>query len=59
MPAGCSDAGGEAYLPLLYAAGPFDEAIERLAAIDAGGALASRIDGLAADRRAGRRHARG
>jgi ATP phosphoribosyltransferase regulatory subunit len=40
------DVGGEAYLPLLYAAGPFDEAIERLAAIDAGGALATRIAGL-------------
>lgn len=39
-------AGGEAYLPLLYAAGPFDEAIERLAAIDAGGALAGRIAAL-------------
>jgi ATP phosphoribosyltransferase regulatory subunit len=39
-------AGGEAYLPLLYAIGPFDAAIERLAAIDAGGALASRIKGL-------------
>jgi ATP phosphoribosyltransferase regulatory subunit len=40
------EAGGEAYLPLLYAAGPFKEAIERLAAIDAGGALASRIAAL-------------
>jgi ATP phosphoribosyltransferase regulatory subunit len=40
------DAGGEAYLPLLYAAGPFDEAIGKLAQIDAGGVLASRIDGL-------------
>ncbi|WP_120716177.1 ATP phosphoribosyltransferase regulatory subunit [Tsuneonella amylolytica] len=40
------DVGGKAYLPLLYAAGPFDEAVERLAAIDAGGALASRIAGL-------------
>ena len=40
------DAGGEAYLPLLYAAGPFDEALAKLAEIDAGGALASRIDGL-------------
>src|SRR5690606_29748374 len=40
------DAGGEAYLPLLYAAGPFDEAVARLSEIDAGGALASRIDGL-------------
>ncbi|MET0180671.1 MAG: ATP phosphoribosyltransferase regulatory subunit [Novosphingobium sp.] len=39
-------AGGEAYLPLLYAAGPFEAAIERLSAIDAGGALASRIEGL-------------
>jgi ATP phosphoribosyltransferase regulatory subunit len=39
-------AGGEAYLPLLYAAGPFEQAIERIAAVDAGGALASRIDGL-------------
>jgi ATP phosphoribosyltransferase regulatory subunit len=39
-------AGGEAYLPLLYAIGPFDNAIDRLAAIDAGGALASRIAGL-------------
>ncbi len=42
------EAGGAAYLPLLYAAGPFDQAIERLAAIDAGGALASRIAGLRA-----------
>lgn len=40
------DAGGAAYLPLLYASGPFAEAVERLAAIDAGGALASRIEGL-------------
>ncbi len=40
------EAGGEAYLPLLYAAGPFDEALSKLSAIDAGGALASRIDGL-------------
>lgn len=40
------DVGGEAYLPLLYAAGPFEAAVERLAAIDAGGALASRIAGL-------------
>ncbi len=39
-------AGGEAYLPLLTAIGPFDTAIERLAAIDAGGALASRIAAL-------------
>ena len=39
-------AGGEAYLPLLYATGSFDGAIEKLAAIDAGGALATRIAGL-------------
>ncbi|MDE2595848.1 MAG: ATP phosphoribosyltransferase regulatory subunit [Sphingomonadales bacterium] len=38
--------GGEAYLPLLTAIGPFDAAIERLAAIDAGGALATRIAAL-------------
>ena len=43
---GLRDAGGEAYLPLLYATGPFAEAIDTLAAIDAGGALASRIAGL-------------
>jgi len=40
------DAGGAAYLPLLYAAGTFEEAITKLSEIDAGGALASRIDGL-------------
>jgi ATP phosphoribosyltransferase regulatory subunit len=33
---------------LLYATGPFDEAIEKLAEIDAKGALASRIEGLRA-----------
>jgi ATP phosphoribosyltransferase regulatory subunit len=43
---GLKAAGGEAYLPLLYATGPFAEAIEKLAAIDAGGALAGRIAGL-------------
>ncbi|MDE8651419.1 ATP phosphoribosyltransferase regulatory subunit [Novosphingobium album (ex Liu et al. 2023)] len=43
---GLVDAGGEAYLPLLYAVGPFNTAIERLARFDAGGALASRIQGL-------------
>ena len=43
---GLKAAGGEAYLPLLYATGAFADAIERLAAIDAGGALASRIAGL-------------
>ncbi|WP_305096697.1 ATP phosphoribosyltransferase regulatory subunit [Croceibacterium aestuarii] len=39
-------AGGEAYLPLLYAAGPFEEALAKLAGFDGSGALASRIDGL-------------
>jgi ATP phosphoribosyltransferase regulatory subunit len=48
---GLVEAGGKAYLPLLYAIGPFDTAIERLAAIDTAidsgaGALASRIKGL-------------
>ena len=48
---GLVGAGGGAYLPLLYATGPFGTAIESLAAIDAatgerGGALASRIQGL-------------
>ncbi|MCG6120874.1 MAG: ATP phosphoribosyltransferase regulatory subunit [Blastomonas sp.] len=38
--------GADAYLPLLYAMGPFDAAIDSLAAIDAGGALASRIKAL-------------
>jgi len=43
---GLVSAGGEAYLPLLAAIGPFDTAIEKLAAFDAGGALASRIAAL-------------
>lgn len=43
---GLVTAGGKAYLPLLYAIGPFDQAIERLAAFDVGGALASRIAAL-------------
>jgi ATP phosphoribosyltransferase regulatory subunit len=47
------DAGGVAaidarYLPLIEAAGPFDAAMARLRATDAGAALASRLDGLAA-----------
>lgn len=41
-------AGGADYLPLLTAIGPFKSAIEQLAAIDAGGALASRIAALRA-----------
>ena len=36
------------YLPLIEAAGPFDGAMAKLRATDAGTALASRIDGLAA-----------
>ncbi len=43
---GLVEAGGEAYLPLLAAIGPFDAAIERLAAFDTGGVLASRIAAL-------------
>lgn len=43
---GLVDAGGAAYLPLLYAVGPFETAIERLAEFDTGGVLASRIAGL-------------
>ena len=47
---GLVDAGGEAYVPLLYATGDFDTAIEKLAAVDAEsqgrGALASRIAAL-------------
>ena len=43
---GLKAVGGEAYLPLLYAAGPFEESLERLSALDAGGVLASRIEAL-------------
>jgi ATP phosphoribosyltransferase regulatory subunit len=45
---GLVDVGGEAYLPLLYAVGPFDAAIERLAEFDKAGVLADRIAGLRA-----------
>lgn len=46
------DAGGVAalapdYLPLVEAAGPFDQAMARLRAFDQAGALASRLDGVA------------
>ena len=44
--AGLKDAGGEAYLPLIYAAGPFEEAVRELSSIDQSGALATRIAGL-------------
>jgi len=40
--------GGEAFLPLIHAAGPFEQAIDKLRAIDADGALDSRIAGLEA-----------
>lgn len=43
---GLKAAGGAAYLPLLYATGPFAEALAALRAVDAGGALKSRLDGL-------------
>lgn len=45
---GLSALGADAYLPLLAATGPFAEAVEKMRAIDAGGALASRISGLEA-----------
>ncbi len=45
---GLSVLGADAYLPLLAATGPFAEAVEKLRAIDAGGALASRIGALEA-----------
>ena len=43
---GLKAAGGDAYLPLLYATGPFDEAMATMRDIDAGGALGSRLDAL-------------
>ncbi|MFN3818650.1 ATP phosphoribosyltransferase regulatory subunit [Blastomonas sp.] len=43
---GLTALGADAYLPLLYAMGPFEVAIDALAAIDAGGVLASRIGAL-------------
>lgn len=39
--------GADAYLPLIHAAGPLDMAMERMRAIDAGGVLQSRLDGIA------------
>ncbi|MDC0886577.1 ATP phosphoribosyltransferase regulatory subunit [Altererythrobacter sp.] len=38
--------GGGAYLPLIHAAGPLGDALERLREIDAGGALTTRVEGL-------------
>jgi ATP phosphoribosyltransferase regulatory subunit len=43
---GLKAAGGAAYLPLLYATGPFDQALAALRDVDAGGALKSRLDAL-------------
>ncbi|WP_285711838.1 ATP phosphoribosyltransferase regulatory subunit [Erythrobacter oryzae] len=45
---GLKAAGGAAYLPLLYATGPLESALAALRAVDAGGALKSRLDGLEA-----------
>jgi len=45
---GLKAVGGEAYLPLLYATGPFPDALAKLRELDAGGALATRLDGLEA-----------
>ena len=45
---GLAAAGFERYLPLIDAAGPFPQALDRLRAIDAGGVLASRIAGIEA-----------
>lgn len=43
---GLKAVGGEAYLPLLYATGPFDEALPKLRELDPAGALSTRLDGL-------------
>jgi ATP phosphoribosyltransferase regulatory subunit len=43
---GLAAAGASGYLPLIEAAGPFAQAIERLRRIDTGGALASRLSAL-------------
>ncbi len=40
--------GADAYLPLIHAAGPIDRALTQMRAIDAGGALKSRLDGVEA-----------
>ncbi|WP_040464603.1 ATP phosphoribosyltransferase regulatory subunit [Erythrobacter sp. NAP1] len=45
---GLKQAGGADYLPLLYATGPFEDALAKLREIDAGGVLATRLDGLEA-----------
>ena len=43
---GLTEIGGAAYLPLLYAAGPIDEALAKLTEFDTGGALNDRIMAL-------------
>jgi ATP phosphoribosyltransferase regulatory subunit len=43
---GLAAAGASAYLPLIEAAGPFAQAVERLRRIDASGALATRLTAL-------------
>lgn len=45
---GLSRLGAEAYLPLINACGPFDDAIAKLRAFDSSGALAERITALEA-----------
>lgn len=45
---GLKAVGGEAFLPLLYATGPFAEALSKLREFDKAGVLASRLDGLQA-----------
>lgn len=44
---GLKAAGGEAFLALLYAAGPIDMALAKLSHFDSEGSLSSRLDGLA------------
>lgn len=45
---GLTEAGASSLLPLIEAAGPFPAALARLRDFDAGGALATRLDGLEA-----------
>jgi len=45
---GLKAAGGEAFLPLLYATGPIEKALSQLREFDSEGALTTRLNGLAA-----------
>lgn len=45
---GLKAVGGDAYLPLLFATGPFGDALAKLRDFDREGALGTRLDGLAA-----------